>query len=40
MASAGHDYVHGEMSSERVAQFIIERTLGKPEAHNYPWSDV
>ena len=37
-ASAGCEYVHAEMSSERVAQFIIERTLGLPLSHDYPWS--
>ena len=39
IASAGHDYVHREMSSEQVAQFIIDRTFARPEADNYPWSD-
>ncbi|MEO1842683.1 MAG: glycosyltransferase, partial [Akkermansiaceae bacterium] len=40
IASAGHDYVHAEMSSERVAQFIIDRTFGRAGADSYPWSDV
>jgi hypothetical protein len=39
LASAGHDYLHAEMSSARVAQFIIDRTFGNPEADKYPWSD-
>jgi hypothetical protein len=39
IASAGHDYVHAEMSSERVGQYIIDRTFGLSEATNYPWSD-
>lgn len=39
VASAGHDYVHAEMSSERVARFMIERTFGRAEADSYPWSD-
>ena len=39
IASAGHDYLHREMSSERVGQFIIERTLGDPQAEHYPWSE-
>ena len=40
ISSAGHDYCHREMSSERVGQFIIDRTFGHAEADNYPWSDV
>lgn len=40
LASAGHDYLHQEMSSDRVAKFIIERTLGDPQAETYPWSEV
>ena len=40
LASAGHDYVHNEMSFERVAKFIIDRTFGHPEADDYPWSGV
>jgi hypothetical protein len=39
LASAGHDYLHAEMSSERIAQFIIDRTFGHPEADHCPWSD-
>ena len=39
LASAGHDYLHAEMSSERVAQFIIKRTFGRTLTHDYPWSD-
>ena len=30
IATAAHSDVHREMSSERIAQFIIERTLGAP----------
>ncbi len=39
LASAGHDYLHREMSSQRVAQFIIDRTFANPGADAYPWSD-
>jgi len=38
LASAGHAYVHAEMSSERVAQFVIDRTFGNPEGNDYSWS--
>ncbi|MDE0596462.1 MAG: glycosyltransferase [Roseibacillus sp.] len=38
LASAGHTYVHAEMSSERVAQFVIDRTFGNPEGNDYSWS--
>lgn len=40
IASAGRDYLHAEMSSERVAKFIIDRTFGSPEADHYPWSSL
>lgn len=39
LASAGRAYLHREMSSERVAQFIIDRTFGDPGGDDYPWSD-
>jgi hypothetical protein len=39
LAAAGRDYVHREMSSERVAAFIIDRTFEDPAAANYPWTD-
>ena len=39
VAGAGHRYLHTEMSSERVANFIIDRTFENPAADQYPWSD-
>ena len=39
IASAGHSYLHAEMSSQRVAQFIIDRTFGNPGADHFAWSD-
>lgn len=38
IAAAGRAYVHDEMSSERVARFIVDRTFGNTSGDGYPWS--